>query len=97
MIDLIDFYQDNSDSDDIKLSEEINQIILPLKIKALKIGKSKKARSDRKLKVVPVAIRALYPGMSYSTYTQKIKDPLFLYDSVKICQDCYKFTKNVQD
>ena len=36
--------------------------------------------------MVPTPIRALYPAMSYSTYAKKINDPLFLYDSVKVCQ-----------
>jgi len=44
-----------------------------------------------------VPIRALYPGMSYATYSLKIKDPLFLYETAKICDSCYEFIKNVQD
>ena len=33
--------------------------------------------------------------MTYEKYLTKKNDPLFLYESVKICDDCYKHVKNV--
>jgi len=42
LIDTMNFYQEYADSEDVKLSEEINHIQLPLKIKALRIGKQKR-------------------------------------------------------
>ena len=96
-MDLIDFYQNNFDSGDTRISGRISSIRLPMKIKVIKIGKSRESNARKKLKTIPLPIKALYPGMSYATYAIKIKDPLFLYDSVKICSECYGFIRNVQD
>ncbi|CAI2368593.1 unnamed protein product [Moneuplotes crassus] len=97
IIDLINFYQDNFDSEDTKLSDRLECLILPMKIKTIKISKSRRSEARQQLKTIPLPIRALYPGMSYQTYKQKMKDPLFLYDSVKLCEKCYNFIRNLQE
>jgi hypothetical protein len=79
VIELIEFYQENAESDDIQLSEEINNIKLPMKIKALRVNKSSRLTSKRSssLKTVPLPIRLLYPGMHYSTYEIKVRLLMF--------------------
>lgn len=96
IIELIEFYNQNSSNEEVMISEEINKVDLPLKIKAFRVGKPYRPRSGKKLKSVPLPIKILFPGMSFSTYSTKIKNPLFLYENVKIWNQWYIFTKHVQ-
>ena len=96
IIELIDYYNQNAENEEIKLSEEISKINLPLKIRAFRVGKPYRPRTKRKLKSVPISIKILYPGMSYATYSSKIKDPIFIYESVKIWSQWYVFIKHIQ-
>ena len=76
----------------MKISEEINKIVIPPKIKLLlKIKPSKS-----KHKWVPLSIKVLFPEMKYSTYLYKINDPKFLYDNLKLWNDCFQFVKHIQ-
>lgn len=106
MMELINFYQHNSDSELFEISEEVNNVEIPMKIRALGLDRDKRKhnksnggrpRSKRKLKTIPTAVRVLFPAMGYATYQRKIKDPIFLYETVKVCNECYGFVKHVQN
>ena len=82
----------NSVSDNMKLSEEINQICIPVKLEWL--ANSNPTKSKRKR--VPKSYLVLYPEMHYKTYVQKVNDPKFIYENVKLCSEWYSFVKHIQ-
>ena len=44
IIELIEFYQENASKEEVKLSEEINKVTPPLKIRALRVGQPEHLR-----------------------------------------------------
>jgi hypothetical protein len=44
---------------------------------------------------VPEPILKIFPNLTYDKYQQKKSDPLFLYDSMRLCEVCYVYIKNL--
>ena len=42
---------------------------------------------------IPVPIVKIFPNMTLEKYMVKKSDPLFLYENLRICTDCYKQVK----
>ena len=42
---------------------------------------------------VPPPVRAIFPTMSLKRYAEKLADPLFLYEYVRVCSPCYEFVQ----
>ena len=38
---------------------------------------------------VPLAIKRLYPSLNEEKLLKRLQDPIFLYENVKLCSDCY--------
>ena len=44
---------------------------------------------------VPGPIRAIYPSMTYQRYSERLTDPLFLYEYTRVCETCYEYLQRV--
>ena len=42
---------------------------------------------------IPSPISKMFPGMTIEKFNHKKADPLFLYESMKMCSNCYNFIK----
>ena len=38
---------------------------------------------------VPVAIKRVYPSLNVEKLLKRLQDPIFLYENVKLCSECY--------
>jgi hypothetical protein len=38
---------------------------------------------------VPIAIKRVYPSLNEEKLLKRLQDPIFLYENVKLCSDCY--------
>jgi hypothetical protein len=44
---------------------------------------------------IPLAIRKLYPTLNEEKLLKRMQDPVFLYESIKICTECYEHFKTI--
>ncbi|CDW91604.1 UNKNOWN [Stylonychia lemnae] len=45
--------------------------------------------------IIPKPILKIHPNLTFEKYTLKKTDPLFLYESVKICEKCYQYVRSM--
>ena len=44
---------------------------------------------------VPMPLKQLYPFLTLDGYKQKLQDPVFMYQNVSVCSQCYNFVKTM--
>lgn len=59
------------------------------KIGLFELPRDKDDKPPENYEKIPPPIRYIHPKLSYNNYSKYKKDPLFLYKSVGICEECF--------
>lgn len=69
------------------VGEDVKQTVG--KIGLFEIPRDKDDQPPENFDKIPPPIRFIHPKLSYNNYVKYCKDPLFLYKSVGICEECF--------